>query len=621
MRLALLSAILSLGVIAMPSSYAKETQKQKSKNQVVKVEFTPTPAPKDIDKITSVYTESKIRFVYSNGKVKEYPLQYNVLFSVLDRVGNNPFAAGQALNYKMEPIKDPHGKDVIFETPDANSLLKVGNKIFLVTHYEYDWLLSNGEEGKKSKGWYTRVPSPLTLTELKQDRKTGKLFAVNQKHIDTSKAKGVWITCFGSQTPWNTHLGGEEDYDLLHNPLSPNYEKKTIAGLKAITDLYFKGEKQANPYHYGRIFEVFVKKDGSYTIKKHYAMGRGTFEHAIVMPDGKTAYFGDDGTYTMLLMFVADKSGNLSSGTLYAAKWIQESAENGGRARLEWIKLGHANNDEVLRLIESGISFDDIWDNAPFDKNTKSCPVGYKHIRAGSSFDECLKLKPGMEKAAAFLETRRYAAYLGATTEFEKMEGISFNAKDKKLYIAMSYIENGMLDQKDEPANHIALPKLKAGAVYTLDLGKDKVIGSGWVAKNMYVESPLLLGKDLPNPDEKGNTADEDHIANPDNLFFSERLRTLFIGEDSSKGHVNNYLWAYNVDTKELVRILSLPAGAEATGLQVVEDLNGYTYILANSQHWGDIPQTVPDRLKEDILKSINRFYAPIGYIGPIPKF
>ena len=49
-----------------------------------------------------------------------------------------------------------------------------------------------------------------------------------------------------------------------------------------------------------------------------------------------------------------------------------------------------------------------------------------------------LKLKPGKEKAAAFLETRRYAAMLGATTEFNKMEGVTLNEKDNKVYIAIS---------------------------------------------------------------------------------------------------------------------------------------------------------------------------------------
>ena len=73
-------------------------------------------------------------------------------------------------------------------------------------------------------------------------------------------------------------------------------------------------------------------------------------------------------------------------------------------------------------------------------------------------------------------------------------------------------------------------------------------------------------------------------------LFFeySETMRTLFIGEDSGQ-HINNYLWAYNIDTKKLSRILSLPAGAESTGLQVVENLNGFPYIMSNFQHPADL--------------------------------
>ena len=51
------------------------------------------------------------------------------------------------------------------------------------------------------------------------------------------------------------------------------------------------------------------------------------------------------------------------------------------------------------------------------------------------------------------------------------------------------------------------------------------------------------IGRDLAEPDAVGNTADADRIANPDNLKFSERLRTLFIGEDSGN-HVKNFLWA-----------------------------------------------------------------------------
>src|SRR3546814_10350226 len=53
-----------------------------------------------------------------------------------------------------------------------------------------------------------------------------------------------------------------------------------------------------------------------------------------------------------------------------------------------------------------------------------------------------------LEKAAAFLETRRYAAYLGATTELRKEEGVSFDPDGKKLYVAYSEINSGMEDNK-----------------------------------------------------------------------------------------------------------------------------------------------------------------------------
>jgi len=118
--------------------------------------------------------------------------------------------------------------------------------------------------------------------------------------------------------------------------------------------------------------------------------------------------------------------------------------------------------------------------------------------------------------------------------------------------------------------------------------------------------------------DAKGNTAAEDRIANTDNVFFSEGMRTLFVGEDSGT-HTNNYVWAYNVDTKKLTRILSSTAGAENTGLQVVDNMNGFGYIMSNNQHLGDQNSTVPANLKTQLDSKINKFDAPVGYIGGLP--
>jgi secreted PhoX family phosphatase len=122
--------------------------------------------------------------------------------------------------------------------------------------------------------------------------------------------------------------------------------------------------------------------------------------------------------------------------------------------------------------------------------------------------------------------------------------------------------------------------------------------------------------------DALGNTANPNKIANPDNLKFSEKMRTLFIGEDSSQ-HVNNFLWAYNVDTKQLSRVLSVPAGGESTGLHAVDEINGWTYIMSNFQHagdWGGIHANVKTQL--DPLINANykdKFGAAVGYITASP--
>lgn len=188
--------------------------------------------------------------------------------------------------------------------------------------------------------------------------------------------------------------------------------------------------------------------------------------------------------------------------------------------------------------------------------------------------------------------------------------------------MAMSRIESSMRSDPTEPADHIRLPENKAGATYTLELKsgiKDtqgNAIDSEWVATSMYVE-PKLLGRPIAT-DAFGNTADVNAIANTDNLFFSEKMRTLFIGEDSGM-HINNFVWAYNVDTQKLTRILSLTAGAESTGLQVVENLNGHAYIMSNAQHHGDFPSTINADLKARLTPLIDKFDAPVGYIGGIP--
>lgn len=553
------------------------------------IEFSSTPLPTSDSRMLDTYTESVATITYEDGSTKEFPLTYNVLFRNIDQTATNKGvkqAAGQLYDMNMDPIMDPNGDPIIAETADANSLLKVGDKLMLVNHWEYDDILADGQAAHRVEGWYSRMPMSMNLTEVKQDG-NGLLSIITQQPIDFASVNGGWIFCFGSQTPWNTHLGGEEDYDLYFVPGEKSYST-TQAGLTALTEVYFRNTRQANPYDYGYATEVAPKADGSYTVDKIYNMGRGTWELAIFAKDGRTAFFGDDGSYSGIFMFVGDKTNDpKAGGTIYAAKWNQTSPDgsDGGTADISWVRLGGGTYEQAKTLIDSGITLGDIFETSLTEQE------GFVPTRAGSAETIWLKLKPGMEQAAAFLETRRYAAYLGASTEFTKGEGVAINHTDKKMYYAMSRIESSMKTNDGGPHDDVRLKENKAGATYTFDLAGGQLdttggaINSDYVPVRTYVE-PALLGRPI-TADADGNTADVNFIANTDNIFYAEKMRTLFIGEDSGM-HVNNMIWAYNIDTKRLSRIIVSAAGSETNGLQIVENMNGHGYIMANNQHQGD---------------------------------
>ncbi|WP_261381575.1 alkaline phosphatase PhoX [Paenibacillus cremeus] len=594
--------------------------------QVKSVEFIGMPAPSTPDEMAKLYTTASLQVTYTDGSVRSFPLQYKMLFKSTDKVGS--MIAGVSVDVKGNPIVDTSvsGAPVPFvsDDPDANSLMKIegqaptskgGNPLSLVTHYEYVTLNNAG------KSAYGVVPASMSLTTIDQNKTTGELVATDLKKIDFSGVDGLWIPCNGSLTPWNTHLGSEE-YEADARAFEADPTKSSVY-VSPFAKAYFQDDKMAgNPYAYGYLPEVTVKADGTTSVVKHYSMGRFSHELGKVAPDQKTVFYGDDGGNTMLFMYVADKSQDLSSGTLYAAKFNQTSDTNGGAGSLQWISLGHATDAEIQDYVNKGLKFSDMFETA--DKDTE----GFTKIKTYPSGKiEWLKVKPGMEKAASFLESRRYAAMLGATSEWNKMEGVTANAKDKKIYIAMSYVEKSMeADTKNaDPIDEIHVNKVRAGAVYQLDLAggvKDSAgntINSDYAASTM---SGLVVGKDLAKADWKGNTADDNAIGNPDNISYSEELRTLFIGEDSGM-HANNYVWAYNIDTKKLSRILTTPAGAEATGLQFVDNYNGFRYVMSNIQHPGD-EMILSDALKAQVSPLIDKYWdgkrsGAVGYLSGLP--
>ncbi|EKN64770.1 hypothetical protein BABA_22818 [Neobacillus bataviensis LMG 21833] len=599
-----------------------------NKVKIDSVKFNGMPAPTTIDQMVDTYSTASVDVKYSNGAVKTFPLSYKRLFKSEDKVAINKgelIPAGTPIDVNGNPIMDNsvpgNPTPFVSDAPDSNSLLNpIGGKLYMVTHYEYQTIDAAGNSA------YGIVPASMSLTTLDQDGNTGELKPKEVKKIDFSLVNGLWIPCNGSLSPWNTHLGSEEyEPDARKFEIDPMSSARTQ--VESFSKLYFGDKSVASPYFYGYVPEIEVKNNGKVKVEKHYSLGRFSHELMKMMPDNRTAYFGDDGGNTGLFMYVADKAEDLSAGTLYAAKFSQTGTANGGSGNLEWIKLGHANDKEIKAIIDKKIKFSDIFETSDVPQE------GFKAIKQYSyGKTEYVKLKPGMEKAAAFLESRRYAAYLGATTEFNKMEGVTYNAKDNKVYIAISDQSGAM--EKDstgkDPSDDIQLPKIKSGVTYELDLRDGQKDNSGRGIQSKYIAtsmSGLLAGEDLPVADAYGNTANVDKVANPDNLSYSEEMRTLFIGEDSSK-HTNNFVWAYNVDTKELTRVLSNPAGAESTGLFAADDRNGFSYIMSNFQHPGDEldAKTITAINKEELKNAMEREIGinktgGVGYISGLPSF
>ena len=598
----------------------------------VSASFTSMAAP-TLANATAMATTtvgSTLNIKLSDESVRSYQLAYQPFFVTGDMVSDGKggtILSGGYYDINNKPIIDATvpGKERHYfsDAPDGTSLLTVANPtvtgikgkaVFAVVQFEYTTWAQDGKTGM-----YGKLPSPIAVLTLDQDQSTGKLSLVKYHNVDTSKVHGLWITCGASLSPWGTHLSSEEyepdAFSIASNDMFKAYSKNL-----------YGDETKANPYHYGHMPEVTVKADGTASIKKkHYCMGRISHELVQVMPDNRTALMGDDATNSAYFVFVADKEKDLSSGSLYVAKVgsgfsIDPSANSS--AALTWIKMGSATSAEIEQLANT-LKPTDIMTVVSKDPADAS----YTKIVANGK-TEWIKLNPGMEKAAAFLETHRYAAYLGASAGFSKMEGTTVNIKDKIAYSALQNCQDSMVvgNASNVPGNGISIPKqLKAGVVMALNLkgGQKDTSGAAINSEWMPVDTKALLAGEDIAADALGNTANPNKIANPDNLKFSEKMRTLFIGEDSGQ-HVNNFLWAYNVDTKQLSRVMSIPAGGESTGLHAVDEINGWTYIMSNFQHagdWGSIHNVVKDTLDPMIRANYkNKSGAAVGYITGTPS-
>jgi len=563
------------------------------------VSFTGISTPSSITEKTTIRTSTSVTV-----GDEEQVIGFTKLMATNTLNNNETF--GLVKDYEDMPITFADGTPYICNGTnsgvgsglDYTSILQKNGSLYMVSQFECQI-------------------GALYMAELEQNKDTGVLSVKDDslEFISQKAGFGGYVHCAGQRTPWESHLGSEEYEPNARAVLEDTNETTGLTGNKYYDEVakYWGGDiSKASPYYYGWTPEVIINAEGMAEYTKHYALGRMSHELSFVMPDKKTVYLSDDGTNVGFFMFKADKAEDLSSGTLYAAKWAQTSSVNGGSADISWIELGSATNAQIKAIVDPDGNvntndapvFTDIFETA--DVTDGTCPTGFTSVNT-SAYNECLKVKSGMDTAAAFLETRRYAAYKGATTEFRKEEGITYSPEHNKLFVAMSAIAYGMEDNGKKGSmetkydiggnNDIRLPYNACGAVYAMDLDKD------YIATNM---SAIITGE-MITEDSDGNTCHLDGISNPDNVTMLEGTDLLFIGEDTSS-HINNVIWSFNLETKELVRVLTTPLDAETTSPFWYKNINGYSYMTAVTQHPMEDVAGATAASKE----------SSIGVLGPI---
>ena len=549
-----------------------------AQNNITSLTFEAIAIPQSSSEKATLQSTKKVNI---NGK--EQSIDFTPLMVTGHQDNNETFGLLKDMHDK--PIRFEDGSDYLCNGTnsgqgaglDFSSMLQKNGKLYMVNQFEC-------------------AIGAMYLFELEQNLSTGALRPKKDtlQFVSQKSEFGGFVHCAGMVTPWNSHLGSEEYEADAKTFVTNAYHKETAK--------FFGGDiNKSNPYYYGWVPEVKINTDGTPAYTKHYAMGRFSHEVSYVMPDNKTVYMSDDGTNVGLFRFVADKAEDLSAGTLYVAKVKQISAKDGGAFTLSWIDLGHATDAEIRRAVAKKPKFSDFFETANAKENT--CPLGFSSINTLYGH-ECLKLKKGVdEKVVSRVESRRYAGLKGGTTEFRKEEGITYNPLSNKLYVSMSNIENGMEDSKklNQPNryydkggnNDIKLPYNGCGAVYELALDRN------YTALSMKA---LLTGT-MIKKDANGNTCDLNGIANPDNISILKGSNILSIAEDTTS-HENNMIWAYDLKSQKLTRLLTVPLQAETTSLFWYENINGWAYMTAVTQH--------PSKELAD------KGQSSIGVLGPV---
>jgi secreted PhoX family phosphatase len=465
------------------------------------------------------------------------------------------------------------------ETRNGNGLGVVyddlGNAMTAANNPDYNGFVpdpTDPDRGYLFTNWETQ-PGVMTRLTLARDADGNWVpadGADSLENINFRPVGGTWNNCFGSVSPWGTPLTSEES--------EPDAAGWYDGGGNDAFRAYLGEGRTGNPYRYGYIVELenpggrvrprrvgpdvtprteYADESTDLVARKRFAMGRFSHENCRVMPDGRTVYLSDDGSSTVFFKFVADEAGDLSAGTLYAAKAHQGSGRRAGEVGflIDWLELAHGEEAEIAEWVAD---YDDQ------DPATAEVITGAEVRRwaRGEAADD----------RVAFLESRKAAAAIGATNEWNKLEGVNVKRNAQPgdyMYVAMSRVNQSMSDGQGDvqvgPNGYGVVYRLPLESDYDVSYMEPAVAGGpntsvcGGCPYDAEPGSNATVCGDCshnPTNDDAGGipgtralrgilgrnrVAPDNTLANPDNIVVMDDGRAV-IGEDSAL-HENNMIW------------------------------------------------------------------------------
>ena len=541
MRVNTLLIFISIGLLfGISGSSMVQAQSQVEEDEMIRILMLPPEA-----EVTGMYVDEHGRFFVN--AMHPDPDNYDATIGVINGVDWNNLpdvvpeleASSQASDV-WHGIRTGYGEyQVLLQAGDTLSDGHLAGGIYSIANGEeilksqkpdFNAFIPTSQDGTSGflyTAWEDR-PAGISQIEIQWDSTSNQWNLISSQMLNLSSINGGWVLCFGTVSPWGSPLFSEELYfDDTEDWNNVNYRYHQSQQLLAS----YLGT-YPNPYDYGFIVEMEDSDTNNPDLLRHYTMGRYSHENAQVMPDNKTVYLSDDGYDTVLYKFVADAPGDLSKGTLYAAKLIQDPTRDSSTTGfdVDWIELASSSNAEILNWIDEydGITTDDYiqGENSYItDKEINDWAEG----RLNQDLNNDGIIGYSLDNRVAFLETRKAAAAIGATDEWNKMEGVVFNPNAPEyVYMAMSNIDRAMTDGQGD----IDVSDNFCGIVYRMTMVDE------WDINRI---DPVIIGG--PYTSSAQYECNNNNLAGPDNILVLND-GSILVGEDTRK-HEYNTVWLW----------------------------------------------------------------------------